>query len=326
MSKKTLTIETPIMPATMAGQVGVLALANEDRFSASHYSEAMTEFGIGVLGTDLAALQAELDLIAPPVRSPRKSEYKKKAESLAFLADGDDERAIGASFRKVNDKSETVLFKVPNRGLSYTLDRDEMMDGDIEQKTKVLMSILLRNAKLRAINLIDAAATNQAVSFKSTTDPDALIEAALLLAHGARGLYPNQAISGLTAWSYRKNAYRSSDKNGAMVLGSMTQEEVASVLALDRFQVSKDVYKASKKGAKAEFLSNLIYAYYVDPIADKDDASNVKRFYTPCEGGEMFRVYVDDSQVKTVEVIVECYSLEAVTDSTGIRKLTVSNT
>jgi len=313
-----------IRPASEAGAAGVLALANENRFAASHYSEPLTEFVLGVLGTDLAPLQAELDLIAPPVRTPRRFEYKKSPAAMSFLADNDDERAIGASFRVVEAKGESVNAKTANRGLVYTIDNDEMVDGYDTQVAKWLTAILLRNSKRRAIALIDASATNTNVSFTASTDPDALIETGLLAAHAARGLYPNQVLCGLTAWSYRKNAYRSSTKAGALQLGSMTPQEVAEALAVDRFVVSKDVYKTSGAGSKSQFLANLIYAYFVDQVASKEDASNVKRFYTPCEGGQMIRVYTE-VKAKTTEIMVEHYSTEAVVDSTGIRKFTAAN-
>jgi len=317
-----LTFETPIAPAAQAGGSGVLALANENRFEATHYSEAVSNFMLGILGSDLAPLQSELDLIAPSVRTARRFEYKKMADGLSFLADQDDERAIGAKFRRVESGGSSVNAKTTNRGLSYTLDRDEMVEGSTEQTAKWLTAILLRNDLRRAVSAIDAAATNTDVVFSASTDPDGLLETALLAAHTTRGLYPNRILAGLTAWSYRKTAYRA--KVGALSLAGMTRDEVADVLAVGKLHVSQSVYKTSKKGAKTNFLANLIYAYYADDVPGRDDASNVKRFWTPCEGGETFRVYVDDSQAKTVEVIVEQYSTVAVTDSTGIRKLTVT--
>lgn len=172
--------------------------------------------------------------------------------------------------------------------------------------------------------MLDAASTNTAVTFSDATDPDGLIETGLLAAHGARGLYPNKVVSGLTAWAMRKAAYRASTKSGALSLAGMTPMDVAGVLGVEKLHVSKTVYKSSKAGSKASFLSNIIYAYYTDDVVSKDDASNVKRFYTPCDGGEQFRVYVDDTKAKTVEVIVEQYSTIAATDSTGVRKFTVS--
>ena len=321
---KKLSLETSIAPASAAGQSGVLALANENRMEAANYSQPVTDFMIGVLGTDLAALVAELDLIAPPVRTARRFEYKKQAAGLSFLADQNDERAPGAKFRRVEAGGSSVNAKTANRGLSITLDRDELVEGSIEQAAKWLTAILLRNELIRAVAALDAGSTNTPVTFSASTDPHGLIETALIAAHTARGIYPNKAICGLTAWSKARTAYRASTKAGALALAAMTPDELAQALALEALHVSKTVYKTTGSGDKTQFLSNLIYAYFTEDVANKDDGSNIKRFWTPCEGGEQIRVYVDETQAKTVEVIVEMYSTVAVTDSTGIRKLTVS--
>jgi hypothetical protein len=321
---KILTFDTPISPKEMAGRVGVLALANENRLVASSYSEAVTNFITGVLGTDLAALQNELNIIAPPVLTSRRFEYKKSAEGLSFLADLDDSRAIGAAFRRVEDKGEDVNAKTANRGLSYTLDRDEMVEGSIEQTAKRLTAILLRNDLRRAVALLIAAASNTGKTWNSSSNPDGDIRTMLESVLTTRGLYPNQLLFGVSAWSKRSAAYEASDKPGALILSGYTPEQLAGKFMVKRIHRSDTVYKASKAGAKAALLGGYVITQYIDDVVSKEDASNAKRFWTPCEGGEMFRTYVDESQAKTVEVIVENYTLAAVTDATGINMLTIS--
>jgi len=326
---KILTFESPIAPVGSAGTAGVLALANENRMEAANYSEAVTNFVLGVLGTDLVGLQAELDFIAPPVRTARRFEYKTAPSGLSFLADQEDERAIGAEFRRLEGKGASVNSKTANRGLSYTLDRDEMVEGSIEQTAKWLTAILMRNDIRRGVSVLAAAATagsgTSTPSFTSATDPDGLVETQLLAAHTARGLYPNRILYGITAWAYRKAAYRASTKAGSLALAGMTPADVAGVLGVDKLSISKQVYKATEKGAKAAIVGAYIFAYYADDVVSKEDASNIKRFWTPCSGGEQFRVYVDESKAKTVEVIVEQYSTIAATDSVGVRQLTAAN-
>ena len=322
--KKELSFETPIMGQEYAGTVGVLAVANENRFVSSNFSDPLTEFVAAIMGTDLASLQAELNVMAPPVRSARRFEYRKAADGLSFLSDLDDERAIGADFRRLEHKGEMVNVKTANRGLTYTLDRDEMVEGDTEQTARWLAAILLRNSKRRVQKMLDAAAANNNVVFKTATDPDFIVKQKLIAALEARGLFPNNILYGIGAWSMREAAYRTSTVPGALILGQMTAEQVASALMVDRLTISKDVYKTSTKKGTQFFLGNLIYAYYTDPIIGKEDGSNVKRFWTPCEGGEMMRVFVDESKPKTVEVMVEHYSAEAVVDSNGILKFTVA--
>jgi hypothetical protein len=64
--------------------------------------------------------------------------------------------------------------------------------------------------------------------------------------------------------------------------------------------------------------------YYRDEVASKEDGSNLKRFWSPCDGGEEFRVYVDESQAKTIDITVEQYSLITAVDTGGIRQFTIS--
>jgi len=321
---KILHFDSPILPASAAGSAGVLALANENRLEAANYSEGVSNFILGVLGTDLAALQAELDLLAPPVRTSRRFEYKKAAEGLSFLADLEDERAIGAEFRRVDSSGTSVNSKTANRGLSYTLDRDEMVEGSIEQTAKWLTAILLRNDLRRAIAVMVAANANTGKTWNSSANPDGDVRTELLAALTARGIMPNRLIFGVTAWAKRAAAYEASAAQGALILAGYTPDQLAGKLGVDKVHVSKTVYKGSEKGTKTGLMSSYVFAIFADDVVSKEDASNVKRFWTPCEGGQMIRVYVDESKAKTVEVIVEHYSTVALTDSTGVRQLTIS--
>jgi hypothetical protein len=322
--KNDLSFDRIILPASAAGESGVLALANETRMEAANYSEGVTNFVLGVMGTDLAPLQAELDLIAPPVRTGRRFEYKKAASGLSFLADLEDERAIGAKFRRLEASGTSVYSKTANRGLSYTLDRDEMVDGSIEQTAKWLAAILLRNDLRRALAVLIAANANTGKTWNSSANPDGDLRAALITVLESRGIMPNKLIFGVSAWSKRAAAYEAMTANGALVLAGYTPDQLAAKLGVDKVHVSKTVYKPTEKGTKAGLMSSFVFGTYTDDVVSKEDASNVKRFWTPCDGGEMVRVYVDESAAKTVEVIVEHYSTVALTDSTGVFQLTIS--
>lgn len=321
---KILSFDEAIQPSEKAGVKGVLALANENRFEAANYSEPLTQFIAGVMGTDLAGLQAELDRIAPPVRTARRFEYKKAPAGLSFLADLEDERAIGADFRKVDAGGESVQAKTANRGLSITLDRDEMVDGSIEQAAKWLTAILMRNDIRRAFTAITAAATNTNKTWNASANPDGDLRDMLISVLTSRGLMPNLLLAGSAAWSIRASSYEASTKAGALALASYSPAQLADKLGVETVHVSKTVYKATKSGSKALALGSYMIALYTDAVVSKEDGSNVKRFWTPCEGGQQFRVYVDQSKAKTVEVVVEQYSSVAVTDSTGINMYTVA--
>ncbi len=316
-----------IHSADMRGVPGkIVSLANESMLDASHYRDAVTSYIQGVMGSDLAPLQAALDYLAPGVQTGRIFEYKALGTGLAFLADQDDARAPGSNFRRVETKGSTQINKTINRGLSYTIDRDAVPVGPntVNNTAAWLMAILFRNDLLRAIAVLDAAATNQAKTWNAASNPDGDLRAARLLSLTDRGMAPNRMAVGLGAWDTRSAAYEASTKAGALNLSERTAEQVAQKLGIASAMVSDLIYKTKGTGDKALAMSNIIYMFYADAVAHEMDSSNVKRFWSACDGGEEWAVYVDESKPKFIEVVVEHYSTIACTDTTGIRKLTIS--
>lgn len=74
--------------------------AHESRFSAAHYSEALTAFSTGY--KDPENLSDLLEFIAPSIPVGRRFEFKRANNSEAFLSESDDVRAIGASLNASN--------------------------------------------------------------------------------------------------------------------------------------------------------------------------------------------------------------------------------
>lgn len=315
-----------IHDANMAGTPGIVCLANESLTSAANYQEGITSYIQGVMGTDLASLQNALDFFAPPVETGRLFEYHTLADGLAFLADQNDARAPGADFRRVETKGGKEIGKTTNRGLSYTIDRDAVPVGPntVNNTAAWLMGILLRNDVLRAIGVVDGAATNQAKTWNAAANPDGDLRAAQTLSLTDRGMAPNRIAFGLTAWNTRASSYESSTKAGALMLAERSPDEVATKLGIAAALLSDVIYKTKKSGAKALAMSNIVYMFYGDAVAHEMDASNVKRFWSSCDGGAEWAVYVDESNPKRITVTVEHYSTIACTDTTGIRKLTIS--
>jgi hypothetical protein len=303
----------------------IVAAANESRFTQSTFSEEVTNFIVGLAGTEMAALIAERDLLAPSVRVGRRFEFKKSKGGLAFLADQDDIRAIGSAFTKVSDSRESVNSKTINRGLTLTLDRDDMLEGDQEQAARTLMAILVRNDIARINALLLANDTNTAKVWGASADPDGDLLSELNAILTARGIWGNTVVFGSAAWIQRRKSYIANTAAGTVPLASLSPAEVALALAVDRVHVSKTVLKTSKKGSKSQVFASNVFAYYADPIASKDDASNLKRFCSACRDGSDFGVYVNELD-KVVEISVEQYSTPAITDASGIRSLTVSAT
>ena len=66
-------------------------------------------------------------------------------------------------------------------------------------------------------------------------------------------------------------------------------DKVAATVAVDKVGVSKERY--STGGAKAEIVNNLVLMFMAEDGMDTEDASNIKRFVSPCEGGGKVRVY-----------------------------------
>ena len=315
-----------VHPATMAGTPGLVCVPNESMLSGSNYQEAIVGYIAGVMGTDLSGLRDLINYLAPGVETARIFQYQALADGLAFLADQNDERAPGAEFRRIETKGSMQTDKTRNRGLSYRIDRDAVPIGPntVNNTAAWLMAILLRNDALRAISVLDAAATNQAKTWDGSANPDGDLRASRALSHTARGLSPNRLAIGLSAWDTRAAAYEASSKAGALMLAERTPKEVANKIGIASAMISDMIYKVKKTGSNTMAMANIIYMFYADMVAHEMDASNVKRFWSRCNGGEEYAVYTNESDPKFIDVVVEHYSTIAVTDTTGIRKLTIS--
>jgi len=313
------------MPSAFADDVGVpgvVSLSNEERFTAVNFSQALTEYAIG--WTDPNNLQAELDMLAPPVPTARRFEYKSATNRESFFVDTKrDIRAIGGAFQRVEFKGTSVDARTINKGLTITLDRDEMVDGSQESAVRQLQNRLLRSELLRTVTLIAGAASNTGKTWDSSADPDTDILTDMVTGADARGFQSNLVAYGETAWNLRLTSFRAQDKAGQGASSSLTPQEAAVFAGADRGFVSRTRYQSGSAN-KTKMLGNYVFMYYADADISKDDPSNVKRFITPPEGGGTFRVFVDDSKMKTVDVSVEHYSLIAVTSSLGMRMFTVS--
>lgn len=320
-------LDTIIHPSTMAGQKGLLCCANVESFSANfdagNYLEGLEDYIPVILGTDLAYLEEELNILAPAVRAPKKFEFKKGPSAITFLGDGDDARAIGAEFNRIKDHRESDIAKTTNRGLTYTIDREEMMDGDVELTIKWLTAICLRNSILRAKTLLRAAANTVNKTWNSVANPDGDLRTRIRASLPARGIKANTLVFGDEGWAQRQVSYETSAKNGALALAGYTPEQLARKLGIRKCHVSESVYRAGKGKSLVEVFGSTAIAYHIDEVPNKEDASNIKRFWTPCEDGQMFRVYIKEN-MKTIEVTVEYYSKEIVVDTTGIEEIAIS--
>jgi hypothetical protein len=302
-------------------QPGMIALANEARFTAAHYSEPLTAYVVG--WQDRENIKATLDFIAPEVPVGRRFEFKEALNSEAFLSELDEERAIGSGFKRVEYKGKTTLGKTNNKGLTYRLDRDE--DGVTSEQTIVarLTQRLYRNELRRAVTALLAIGNNTAKTWNTSANPDEDMRAAGAAAQLACGVFPNRGLIGLVAWNLRATAYAAQATAGAFAGLAKSAKEVAGAIGLDDIVVSRELYQSSGT-AKTRIMTSTFINFYAEQGVGKDDPSHLKRFVSPVEGGGMLRVYREEIGPKFVDITVEHYSTVTATSTVGSEKLTIS--
>ena len=181
----------------------IIIAANENRFSAGNYSEALTAFTVGWKSSD--NLMELLDFIAPPIPVGRRFEFKRSDNAQAFYSESDDVRSIGAEFKRVRYDGESINEKTLNKGLTVRVDHDEIGDDDWQERyVQMLLHRLLRNELRRAISAIETIAkTSAEVSWIDNENPDADIRNMLIDAGNESGVRPNRLLLGETAWDMR---------------------------------------------------------------------------------------------------------------------------
>lgn len=296
--------------------------ANENRFSAGNYSEALTAFTVGWVDPENTA--KILDFIAPPIPVGRRFEFKKSDNAQAFYSESDDVRAIGAEFKRVNYAGESVNEKTINKGLTIRVDHDEVSGDDWQERyVQMLMQRLLRNELRRAVKALEtiAASDNSAKSWNAGANPDADIRNMLMLAADQSGVRPNRLLFGESAWDLRMTSLESQNSAVAFKGAAMAKDELAGKFMLDGCEVLSSRYQ-SAPATKSKILADAVFAFFAQNTLSKDEPSNLKRFYTPTEEGGAFRVYCDE-HAKYTDITVEHYSSIVATSALGVRKLTV---
>jgi len=305
---------------------GEIYLSNESRFAETHYSEPLTTYLVG--WKDPANIEGTLDFIAPPVQAPgRLFEFKQLMNADEFLSETDDMRAIGADFKRVEYRGQDAQAKTFNKGLTIRLDLDQYFD--IEQAQQLgaerLWRRLLRNELRRGVTaLLAAAGTATAKTWSSgTPDPDQDVLTALISATDGSGIRPNRVIYNETAWNKRVMAFRSQNVAGAYASAQLTPEELAALISVDKVLVSRERYQTTTT-TKSKVLSDVVIGFYGEDGAQLEDPTNLKRFWSPVQGGGKMRVYVQQISTKLVDVSVEHYSNVVSPTSLGMFILGIS--
>jgi hypothetical protein len=297
--------------------------ANASLFDASHLSEPLTNYAVG--WRDETGLDEALNFFAPDVPVGMRFEYKQFSNPDEFETDTDDARAIGGDFKGIAEFGTTVTDKLQNRGLQICVDEDEVTDDPNwrERKTGRLLRRLKRNSLIRAVALLEAGATNTAVTWDATAgkDPDQDIENMLAAGMDSSGMSLSRVAVGETARLKRRLSLRAQSHAGGFANAGMTAAELAAYLAVDEVLFAKSRYGTG--ATKTRLMAALVIAFTAFPGLDPEDPSNIKRFYRLLEG-QRYRVYEWRDGPKKYRIAVEHYEKTKLTSTLGIRKLTVS--
>jgi hypothetical protein len=305
-----------------AGEIG---LANEARLESRYYSEALTTYIQG--WRDPNNIEDTLNFLAPPVQVGRRFEFKKWDNADDFLSETDDERAIGSAFKRVDYKGTSSTDKTLNKGLTFRADRDEYQEvpGWRELIVGRLKQRILRNELRRVVTAIAAAANNTAKTWDTTAgkDPDQDVLTELIAAVDASGIRPNRLLYGEVAWNKRALAHRAQDTAGGYASAGLTPAQVAGFLGVDEIKLSRERYQ-SAAATKSKVVPDIVLFFYALNSPTIEDPSHCKRFWSPVEGGGMFRVFEQEVGSKFTDITVEHYSKAVVLTSLGLRKFTIS--
>jgi len=314
---------------------GEIYLANESVFTQQYFDEPLTTYAVG--WRDPSNIEAALEFFAPEVSVPRRFTYKEWSNVEEFLSEGsnDDLRAIGGEFATVKYTGVETHARTDNRGLRIRVDLDEVADpnsalaGGIPayqaRAVEKLKRRLARNSLRRAVALLSAAATNTAKTWDTTAgkDPDQDLRSDLVTGATARGFKSNRVGYGETAWTKRALSLRGQNTAGGYASAGLDEAGVARLLGLEQVHVDSARYSA-QGAALAEIVNNLVLEFFALSGSDIEDATNIKRFTSPTDGGGPIRVYVQQVTSKLVDITVEKYELCKITSTLGIRKLTIS--
>lgn len=314
---------------------GQVFFANDSRFLESYFSEPLTNYAVGFKDpNDIAAM---CEFVAPLVRVGRRFEWKAAVNAEEFLSEVvDDQRAIGADFKRVAYTGTDVTDKTLNRGLTYIADLDNVNGANWQnEKVGKLLRRLNRNRLRRGITALSASAVSVGANWPAVPDapgsvppnPDQDVRDQLKAATDISGIRPNRVLYGDSAFNTRQACYGARNNPAGYVgYGANAMQSVAAALMVDQVMVSKERYQ-SGAAAKSEIIGSNVLAYYAESGVDTEDPSNIKCFVSEFDaeqGGGLERVFVQQISSKLVAITVERYEKMVVTYTGGIRIMPVT--
>lgn len=298
----------PIVAGGGSTRPGIICAANEQSFNNSFMSQPLTAFVTGMPDTD--NIQEALDFIAAPVQAGRRFEFRKFGNVQQYLSETDDARGIGANFKVVDYKGELESGRTINKGLAFVGDLDVV--GEIPNWEQLysawLRNRILRNDARRAVTALLAlhAGTTAKWLTAPVTDPDIDLMDLVELLGTSTGLNANALAMGSTAWTYRVQNLRSTDKAGGFASSMWTPQQLGEWLGVDQgLRKYKERY-GTGTGDKTRLLGAYVVAFHRTASTVMEDPSSLKRFITTAGGA--FQVYRRELSAKLVEISVAHYS------------------
>lgn len=311
--------------------LGQITVANSAQNYAGSLNRDVQGYLAGLPSSDESDM---LEALFPSMQTNDFFQFAK-ADDEAYLTEADDSdiRAVGAAFKRVQYKGTIVTDATQQKGLTMRVDHKtlpkengKVVDGWENRYADALRKRLIRAEIARGLALIDAAATNANVTFDGTTNPDGLLRTMTQLTRVACGsLQDVILVMGNAAWQLRQDAYEAAARaNHAMSNhAAYTQEELARYLGVKKVILQDSIKQAKKGAAKTDMLGLVNYSYTVTDSPLVEDPSNVKRAWSPVEGGGMWGVAIQPSAVFT-DITVWHESKLFIPQTAGIRKQTVS--
>jgi hypothetical protein len=288
---------------------GIICAANEQSFNNSFMSQPLTAFITGM--TDADKIQEALDFIAAPVPAGRRFEFRKFGNVQQFLSETDDARAAGTNFKIVDFKGELETGRTINKGLAFIGDLDVV--GEIPNWEQLyagwLRVRIMRNDLRRAVTALLALHAGSGVKWVTApvTDPETDLLDLVEALGTTTGLNANALAIGATAWSYRVQNLRSTDKAGGFASSMWTPQQLGEWLGLDQGLRKYSERYGTGSGDKTRMLGAYAVAFHRTSSPVMEDPSSLKRFITTAGAGQ-FQVYRRELSAKLVEISVAHYS------------------
>lgn len=318
----TLVSDTPVL--------GQITVANSAQNYAGSLAQDVQGYLAGLPSSDESAM---LEALFPGMQTNDFFQFAK-ADDEAYLAEADnsDIRAAGASFKRVQYKGTTVTDATVQKGLTMRVDHKTLpkvngvvVPGWENRYAAALKNRLIRVDIVRGLAVVDAAATNVAVTFSAATNPDGLLRAMIQAGRLATGMVQTHCVIGNASWQGRIDAYEAAARanTGVANHSDYSPEDLARYLGVKKVIIADGIKQTVKAGTKADVLALVNYSYNAEESPLMDDPSNIKRAWSPVTGGGEWAVSIQESAVYT-DITVWHESKIFAPITTGIRKTTVT--